>query len=139
VCYNYKNVIFIGGGKFMTLVDIICIIGGVGFLAIIIGTVIYVKKITPSKEEQDAEIDKYFENNGEIVESRAEVIDMSCGTDMVGGKTAKSVRWFKIKFEKYDGEIIEVPVDEEMYEGIEVGMRGNLRLVDGHLNSFELD
>lgn len=123
----------------MTLVDIICIIGGVGFLAIIIGTVIYVKKITPSKEEQDAEIDKYFENNGEIVESRAEVIDMSCGTDMVGGKTAKSVRWFKIKFEKYDGEIIEVPVDEEMYEGIEVGMRGNLRLVDGHINSFELD
>jgi hypothetical protein len=123
----------------MTLVDIICIIGGVGFLAIIIGTIIYLKKITPSKEEQDAEIDKYFENNGEIVESRAEVIDMSCGTDMVGGKTAKSVRWFKIKFEKYDGEIIEVPVDEEMYEGIEVGMRGNLRLVDGHLNSFELD
>ena len=123
----------------MTLVDIICIIGGVGFLAINIGTIIYLKKITPSKEEQDAEIDKYFENNGEIVESRAEVIDMSCGTDMVGGKTAKSVRWFKIKFEKYDGEIIEVPVDEEMYEGIEVGMRGNLRLVDGHLNSFELD
>lgn len=123
----------------MTLVDIICIIGGVCFLAIIIGTIIYLKKITPSKEEQDAEIDKYFENNGEIVESRAEVIDMSCGTDMVGGKTAKSVRWFKIKFEKYDGEIIEVPVDEEMYEGIEVGMRGNLRLVDGHLNSFELD
>ena len=123
----------------MTLVDIICIIGGVGFLAIIIGTIIYLKKITPSKEEQDAEIDKYFENNGEIVESRAEVIDMSCGTDMVGGKTAKSVRWFKIKFEKYDGEIIEVPVDEEMYEGIEVGMRGNLRLVDDHLNSFELD
>ena len=123
----------------MTLVDIICIIGGVALLAIIIGTVIYVKKITPSKEEQDAEIDKYFENNGEIVESRAEVIDMSCGTDMVGGKTAKSVRWFKIKFEKYDGEIIEIFVDEEMYEGIEVGMRGNLRLVDGHLNSFELD
>lgn len=123
----------------MTLVDIICIIGGVALLAIIIGTVIYVKKITPSKEEQDAEIDKYFENNGEIVESRAEVIDMSCGTDMVGGKTAKSVRWFKIKFEKYDGEIIDIFVDEEMYEGIEVGMRGNLRLVDGHLNSFELD
>ena len=123
----------------MTLVDIICIIGGVGFLAIIIGTIIYLKKTTPSKEEQYAEIDKYFENNGEIVESRAEVIDMSCGTDMVGGKTAKSVRWFKIKFEKYDCEIIEVPVDEEMYEGIEVGMRGNLRLVDGHLNSFELD
>ena len=123
----------------MTLVDIICIIGGVALLAIIIGTIIYLKKITPSKEEQDAEIDKYFENNGEIVESRAEVIDMSCGTDMVGGKTAKSVRWFKIKFEKYDGEIIDIFVDEEMYEGIEVGMRGNLRLVDGHLNSFELD
>ena len=123
----------------MTLVDIICIIGGVALLAIIIGTIIYLKKITPSKEEQDAEIDKYFENNGEIVESRAEVIDMSCGTDMVGGKTAKSVRWFKIKFEKYDGEIIEVPVDEEMYEGLEVGMRGNVRLVDGYLNSFELD
>ena len=64
---------------------------------------------------------------------------MSCGTDMVGGKNAKSVRWFKVKFEKYDGEIIDVPVDEEMYEGLEVGMRGNLRLVDGHLNSFELD
>lgn len=123
----------------MTFENIIYIILGVWFLAITIGTIIYLKKITPSKEEQDAEIDAYFENNGEIVESRAEVIDMSCGTDMVGGKTAKSVRWFKIKFEKYDGEIIEVPVDEEMYEGLEVGMRGNLRLVDGHLNSFELD
>ena len=123
----------------MTLVDIICIICGVALLAIIIVTVIYVKKITPSKEEQDAEIDEYFENNGEIVESRAEVIDMSCGTDMVGGKNAKSVRWFKVKFEKYDGEIIDIFVDEEMYEGIEVGMRGNLRLVDGQLNSFELD
>ena len=124
----------------MTFENIIYIILGVWFLATIIGLIIYLKKTMPSKEEQDAEIDKYFEeNNGEIVESRAEVIDMSCGTDMVGGKTAKSVRWFKIKFEKYDGEIIEVPVDEEMYEGIEVGMRGNLRLVDGYLNSFELD
>ena len=123
----------------MTFENIIYIILGVWFLAITVGTIIYVKKTMPSKEEQDAEIDAYFENNGEIVESRAEVIDMSCGTDMVGGKTAISVRWFKIKFEKYDGEIIEVPVDEEMYEGLEVGMRGNLRLVDGHLNSFELD
>ena len=123
----------------MTFENIIYIILGVCFLAITIGTIIYVKKTMPSKEEQDAEIDAYFENGGEIVESRAEVIDMSCGTDMVGGKTAKSVRWFKIKFEKYDGEIIDIFVDEEMYEGIEVGMRGNLRLVDGHLNSFELD
>ena len=123
----------------MTFENIIYIILGVWFLATIIGLIIYLKKTMPSKEEQDAEIDAYFENNGEIVESRAEVIDMSCGTDMVGGKTAKSVRWFKIKFEKYDGEIIEVFVDEEMYEGLEVGMRGNLRLVDGHLNSFELD
>ena len=123
----------------MTFENIIYIILGVWFLATIIGLIIYIKKTMPSKEEQDAEIDAYFENNGEIVESRAEVIDMSCGTDMVGGKTAKSVRWFKIKFEKYDGEIIEVPVDEEMYEGLEVGMRGNLRLVDGYLNSFELD
>ena len=123
----------------MRFENIMCIIVGVIFLATIIGLIIYIKKTMPSKEEQDAEIDAYFENNGEIVESRAEVIDMSCGTDMVGGKTAKSVRWFKIKFEKYDGEIIEVPVDEEMYEGIEVGMRGNLRLVDGYLNSFELD
>lgn len=123
----------------MTFENIMCIIVGVIFLATIIGLIIYLKKTMPSKEEQDAEIDAYFENNGEIMESRAEVIDMSCGTDMVGGKTAKSVRWFKIKFEKYDGEIIEVPVAEEMYEGIEVGMRGTLRLVDGHLNSFELD
>ena len=123
----------------MTFENIIYIILGVWFLAITIGTIIYLKKTMPSKEEQDAEIDAYFENNGDIVESRAEVIDMSCGTDMVGGKTAKSVRWFKIKFEKYDGEIIDIFVDEEMYEGIEVGMRGNLRLVDGYLNSFELD
>lgn len=73
------------------------------------------------------------------MEARAEVIDMACGTGMVGGKTAKSVKWFSVKFEKYDGEIIDVPVDEEMYEGIEIGMRGMLRLVDGKLNSFELD
>lgn len=123
----------------MLLEYIAYIIIGVTLLGTTIGLVIYVKKAIPSKEEQDALIDKYFENNGEIVEVRAEVIDMACGTDMVGGKTAKSVKWFTVKFEKYDGEIIDIPVDEEMYEGIEVGMRGTLRLVDGHLNSFELD
>ena len=123
----------------MLLEYIAYIIIGVTLLGTAIGLIIYVKKAMPSKEEQDALIDEYFENNGEIVEVRAEVIDMACGTDMVGSKTAKSVKWFTVKFEKYDGEIIDIPVDEEMYEGIEVGMRGTLRLVDGALNSFELN
>ena len=31
-----------------------------------------------TKEENQAIIDEYFENNGEILETRAEVIDMAC-------------------------------------------------------------
>ena len=108
-------------------------------MILIVALVIYVKKNKKTKEENEAIIEEYFQNNGEIVECRAEVIDMSCGAGMVGGKVARSVKWFSVKFEKYDGEIIDLFVDEEMYEAIEVGMRGNLRLVDGRLNSFEVD
>ena len=35
------------------------------------------------------------------------------------------------------GKIIEVPVNQEMYEGFEIGIHGTLKLVDGTLYSFE--
>ena len=35
--------------------------------------------------------------------------------------------------------IFHIDVDREMYDAIDIGMRGLLRLVDGHLNSFEPD
>ena len=85
----------------------------------------------------EKEAEELFEDNGEIVETRAEVIDMACGTTSKGGKVAKTVEWYAIIFKDDLGKVIKVYVDREMYDAFEVGMHGNLKLVDGGLYSFE--
>jgi hypothetical protein len=89
-----------------------------------------------SKSEETYEED--FENDGEIIETRAEVIDMACGIKMVGVKSPKTVERYIIVFRDDLGKTFEVPVNKEMYEGFEIGMHGNLKLVDGGLYSFEV-
>ena len=95
------------------------------------------KKEIVTKEDREARIEEYFDDGGEIVETRSEVVDMACGTKMVGTKTVKSLEWYVIVFKDDLGKIIEVPVNQEMYEGFEIGMHGTLKLVDGVLYSFE--
>ncbi len=95
------------------------------------------KKEMGTKEDREARIEEYFDDDGEIVETRAEVVDMACGTKMIGTKTPKSSQWYMIVFRDDLGKIIEVPVNQEMYEGFEIGMYGTLKLVDGAIYSFE--
>lgn len=94
----------------------------------------------PFKEKGTREeaIEEIFDDNGEITETRAEVIDMACGTKMLGVKNPRTVEWYVVVFRDDLGKIIEVSVNKEMYDGFEIGMHGKLKLVDGGLYSFEV-
>lgn len=97
------------------------------------------KKKKMTKEEQDAYYEEYFANEGEITLTYAEVVNLTCGTKVVGSKSPKCVESYVITFRDQNGKIFHIDVDREMYDAIDIGMRGLLRLVDGHLNSFEPD
>ena len=90
------------------------------------------------KGTREEAIEEIFGDNGEITETRAEVIDMACGTKMLGVKNPRTVEWYVVVFRDDLGKIIEVPVNKEMYDGFEIGMHGKLKLVDGGLYSFEV-
>ncbi len=119
----------------MTLEQWFWILLGIFAIALFYG----IKATKKTKKENDLDIDEYINSEGEIITTHAEVIDIACGTKMVGSKNPKAVQWFVITFKKDNGEIIEVPVDNEMYEGFDIGMKGELKLVNGQLNSFQLD
>ena len=46
------------------------------------------------------------------------------------------VKYFVIKFKNDDGEVFDIHVPQEYYDGFDVGLSGVLSLVDGKLNSF---
>ncbi len=98
-----------------------------------------VKKTKMTKEEKDAYYEEYFANEGEITLTYAEVVNLTCGTKVVGSKSPKCVESYVVTFRDQNGKIFHIDVDREMYDAIDIGMRGLLRLVDGHLNSFEPD
>ena len=112
-------------------------------IAMLIGCIIFVasyyKKHKMTKEEQDAYYEEYFANEGEVTLTYAEVVNMTCGTKVVGSKSPKCVESYVVTFRDQNGKIFHIDVDREMYDAIDIGMRGLLRLVDGHLNSFEPD
>ena len=107
----------------------------VAFVVIIAYSSITGKK----KSDKVADIDEYINSEGEIITTHAEIIDVDCGTKMVGSKTPKLVEWYLVTFKTGDGEIMEISVDAEMYEGLEVGLKGELTTINGQLNSFLLD
>ena len=107
------------------------------FVLFVVAIVVLTKKFTPTKEENDAYIEEYFQNDGEIIEEYAEVINLACGTKMVGTKSARTVECYVATFRNELGKIREIAVDHEMYDALEVGMHGTLKLVDGRLYSFE--
>ena len=98
-----------------------------------------VKKTKMTKEEQEAYYEEYFANEGDITLTYAEVVDMACGTKVVGSRSPKCVESYVVTFRTEKGEILQIDVDHEMYDAIDIGMAGMLRLVDGRLNSFEPD
>ncbi len=107
------------------------------FVFFVVAIVVLTKKYTPTKEENDAYIEEYFQNDGEIIEEYAEIINLACGTKMVGTKSARTVECYVATFRNELGNIKEIAVDHEMYDALEVGMYGTLKLVDGRLYSFE--
>lgn len=98
----------------------------------------FIRIAIKEKGTREEAIEEIFGDNGEITETRAEVIDMACGTKMLGVKNPRTVEWYVVVFRDDLGKIIEVPVNKEMYDGFEIGMHGKLKLVDGGLYSFEV-
>lgn len=91
------------------------------------------------KEKEDKE-DEEFEREAETVTVHAEIVEMVCGTGMVGSyRLPKSSKTFIIKFSADSGEVYELSVPEEYYLELSVGQTGTLTLVEGNLDSFELD
>ena len=99
------------------------------------------KYITTKEELREWE-DKRLNDEGEVVTLHAEVVDMTCGVKMLpyqSYKLPQSVKQFIITFKTDDGNIITLPVLEEMYDGFEIGLVGTLTTIDGKLDSFQLD
>lgn len=107
------------------------------FVLCVVVFFIVIKRHSSTKEENDAYIEEYFQNDGEIIEEYAEVINLACGTKMVGTKSARTVECYVATFRNELGKVRDIAVDHEMYDALEVGMHGTLKLVDGRLYSFE--
>ena len=123
--------------------------GGIAiFIIIVFGVVMAIIDYKKNKhkyltKEQYLELEESRLNDeGEITETHAKVVDLECGVTTVGYqayKQPKAVKYFIIHFKYDNGDIVKIPVNEEMYDGFDVGLSGTLILIDGKLNSFELD
>ena len=91
------------------------------------------------QSEPDESENKNLDGDGDTVTTRAEIIDMNCGVYTVGYRTPKAVKSFIIKFKGEDETEYTVNVSEEVYCELDVGLVGILTLIDGQLNSFEID
>ena len=128
----------------MTTDQILCIVMivfGVALIACIVYPFFDLKK---NKEKYDAETEEYadkkFAEEAEVEAFRAEIVDMVCGTGMVGSyHLPKSQKTFLVVFKNENGELREICVSEDVYISLEVGMRGMLTLLDENLDSFELN
>ena len=89
-----------------------------------------------NKEELRARDEARLMREPEVFEGHAVVADMLCGVDTVGTKQPRARQSFLIKFKCDDGDILDVYVSEEDYEGFEVGLAGALTIIDGELSSF---
>ena len=92
-------------------------------------------------DSEQSEISKAAAEEAERVSIHAEVIDMACEVVSVGYQSyrqPRAERRFFIKFKAESGEIFDLRVSESVYEGFEVGLVGKLTLIDGQLDSFEI-
>ncbi len=74
----------------------------------------------------------------EPILKKVTVINQYCDTKVVGIKQPKAVEEFFITFKEPDGNIFNLSVPKECYEGFESGQEGILSLIDGKLYGFEL-
>ena len=130
----------------MTETEKLLLWGGIAiFVIITFGIIVGILDYRKNKDkyltkEQYRELEEACLNDeGEITTAHAEVIDLECGVTTIGYQQPKAVKHFIIHFKYDNGDIIKIPVNEEMYHGFDIGLAGTLTLIDGQLNSFELD
>ena len=85
------------------------------------------------KKDESSEIIDIFEKK----EIPVTVVDMQCSAVVKGIKNPKAVNEFTVFFRCENNEILEFSVDEEMYFGFDIGMKGILTVSDNILYGFE--
>ena len=128
----------------MTSDQILCIAMIVFGVALVVAIVYPFWDLKKNKEKYEAEAEEYvekkFAEEAEVEAFRAEIVDMVCGTGLVGSyHLPKSQKSFLVVFKNENGELREICVSEDVYISLEVGMRGMLTLLDENLDSFELN
>lgn len=111
-------------------------------IAIIVIVAVWDLKKNMKKYDEEAKEyeEKKFSEEANVITRHAEIVDMLCGTGMVGSyRLPKSEKTFLIIFRDDEGGTTELAVGEEVYLSLEVGMKGMLTILEGHLDSFELD
>lgn len=111
-------------------------------IAVIVICVVWDMRKNKDKYEKISEeaIDKKFSEEAEIMTFHAEIADMICGAGMVGSyNLPKSEKTFVLIFKDDEGKCFELRVSENIYTSLEVGMKGMLTILEGQLDSFELD
>lgn len=113
----------------------LCICGVIIF-AIYIGKIIKPYKQSGNEKDKSIASSQEFKAEFETVKFQAEIIDLSCRVDMVGTKTPKTVEIYTVVFKTDKKEIIKLDVPREMYDGLVIGDKGEVTLVEGDLYSF---
>lgn len=118
----------------------ICI--GFCFCVMIALTGYYIAHVVKQAKKGDAETKIDMANKFEIRTEfetstfNAEIVDLSCRAMLIGDKYPKAVDVYTAVFVTDKNEPIKLNVPQEMYDGLEVGQKGELTLVEGELYSF---
>lgn len=92
------------------------------------------KKKTEENEKIDDEPIQY-----ETIEMTVKVVDQCCRARMAGVKYPKAIEEYFVSFQKDNGDVLNLAVPKECYDGFDIGQIGKLTLVDGELYSFVPD
>lgn len=97
-----------------------------------------VKQAKKGDSETKIDMANKFEIRTEFETStfNAEIVDLSCCAMLIGDKYPKAVNVYTVVFVTDKNEQIKLNVPQEMYDGLEVGQKGELTLVEGELYSF---
>ena len=68
-----------------------------------------------------------------------EVVDQKCFVTSEGTKLPKTAQNFVIFFQDDHGEILKIPVEEDIYDAFEIGQVGKFTLIGGRVQGFVLD
>ena len=126
---------FEGAGAIIPII-LCCILMASAIVYIVRDTVLSIKKNKElaAKEGEEPEIEEEFEP--ELTEIHAVIEKMTCGVDTTGFKTVNIYKEFNVSFRKDDGELLELPVEEEFYLALEEGMVGTVAIVNDRFYGF---